>query len=97
MIQKGSKCAFVVMFSKGLFCSGRRQYTTASCLRGQQSKLSLPRCCEGPDALLPEAVRPRPTVHQVVHSTEGAMVLIIAHEGMKTVVLRDVGDVHVSP
>ena len=31
-------------------------------------------------------------VRQVVHSTEGAMVLIVAHEGMK-IVLRDVGDV----
>ena len=25
----------------------------------------------------------RPTVHHVVHSTEGAMVLTVAHEGMK--------------
>ena len=36
-----------------------------------------------PDALLPEAVRPRATVHQVVNSTKGAMVLTVAHEGMK--------------
>ena len=31
-----------------------------------------PRCCERPDALLPEAARPRAIVDQVVHSTEGA-------------------------
>ena len=46
-----------------------------------QSKLSLPRCCGRPDALLPEAVR------------WSTIVLIVAHEGMKVVVLRDVGDV----
>ena len=93
MIQKGNKCDTVATFSKELFCSGRRQYTTTSCLRGQQSKLSPPRCCGQPDALLPEAVRPRASVHQVIHSTEGAMVLIVAQKGMKIVVLCDVDDV----
>ena len=83
MIQKGNKCDTVATFSKALFCSGRRQYTTILCLRGQQSKLSLQRCCGRPDA----------TVHQVVHSAEGATLLIVAHEGMKIVVLRDIGDV----
>ena len=37
---------------------------------------------------------PRPSgVHQVVHSTEGAMALIVAHQSINIVVLRDVGDV----
>ena len=32
------------------------------------------------NVLLPDAVRPRTTVQQVFHSTEGAMVLTVAHE-----------------
>ena len=56
-------------------------------------KIITPECCGRPDALLPEALRPIATVHQVTHSTEGAMVLIVAHEGMKIVVLCVVGEV----
>ena len=56
--------------------------TCISCLRGQVKTVT-------PDVLwttwctVAEAIRPRATVHQVIHSTEGAIVLTVAHEGMK--------------
>ena len=40
------------------------------------------------DALLPEAVRLRATVHQVVHSTEGAVVLTCPSRHEIVVLLR---------
>ena len=41
-------------------------------------KTIAPRCCGRPDAQSPEAARPRAIVHQVVHSTEGAIVFTVA-------------------
>ena len=53
-------------------------------------KTNTRRCCGRPDALSPEAAivnRPRAIVHQVVHSTEGAIVFIVAQKRFVIVVV----------
>ena len=56
---------------------------TISYLSVQQSKLSHPRCCGWPDALLPSAFGLVQQCHRVIHSTSGVIVLTDAQKGMK--------------